>query len=1242
MKTLILSIVAVLLLSGGRSFSQETRFQEAWYREVAEGRFEDALETYRELTADEDLSASLRARALFRCGVVLRKLQRTGEALEVFQQVLREFPDEREVVLQARREIEGETEAQASLRKKVEGLVRLLGDKDPRTRGRAQMDLKSIGPAAAPSLLEALGGGEYNAVSNAATLLVGFADSDPTLIAALVGALRSGDPVVRKSIRSALAKDTSRVWGEVLLELLRDEDVGMRVLAASVLGRRANNPAALEALRSRASDPSPDVRAAILEALESYGQPDLLPVFVKALDDPAASVRVAALEAIEGGFRRTGVTPHRGGALYQVGGGSPSSVDAARLLALLDDPSPEVVRQTLRTLERAREISSPGAVFPGGPATAQATARATVRATARLGRLALDPEQPEDLRRAAVLLLAWSDREEAYGPVVEAIESESAEVSLAALRALRDREDPDFAATFLNTVRLSSNAEARDLAWEALAQLASRHPLIQAVLVEDLPDLGDKAARVVDLVDWNERRDLVLGILEHYEALDAAARVRILYYVRMLAGGDYGFPEGIPVVVAGLQDESAAVQKAAVVAAAAFSDATQLTPHLTPLIEVEDHGTRLHAVRALGRTRDPRAVPALVAALEDPGPEVARHAAGALIELKAVEVVSRVLPVVVDPLNPRPEEALWVLQGRARPGDAAGIGRALGELRADLREDAVRLLGSLESPEAIPFLRETLKDPDPQVRVASVNALWATGGDDVVPDLVAALHDPEYRVRQAAIEALVDANPARILAAPEALTFLGSLLRSRRFAMREAVVDALVRLPDRRAIPLLLEALREGDSRADPNPTAAKPLVRSSTRSGVRRTAPVPVGRRRTTSVTGRPSLAERASKALVAIGDRNTVAPLLAMLETGLDENPWLEPRYIFEILEKHATADDAPLLAAALEKLEPELRVGLLKILQDLGAGDQLTGLVRYLDDEDPQVRMACVEVLTSIPDPAALHGLIRALSDPHPAVRASAARALHERGDPAAVGALASALERETSRQSFETIVNALERFADPAAIPALVHVFKKEVAPGPTGINPFPALDSLQSYPAEAAVDAIGTLLSDPALPPERRYSALWAVAGVDHPKALELVLRYADSPDEDQRYSVARTLGFFFDPRALPALVTLLKDPKERVRKQARESLDKVRYYLEQKRFAEEAARERRALEEIHSLLENPSPLVRLAAVKALVRLESRDSLAVLVRLRKDENEDVREAVDEALEALSRSAAAAPR
>jgi len=74
------AVLTALLVAIAQDRSPESLYQEAWYREIAESRVQEALEIYEGLAARRELPEPLRAKALFRSGVCLRKLQRKEAA----------------------------------------------------------------------------------------------------------------------------------------------------------------------------------------------------------------------------------------------------------------------------------------------------------------------------------------------------------------------------------------------------------------------------------------------------------------------------------------------------------------------------------------------------------------------------------------------------------------------------------------------------------------------------------------------------------------------------------------------------------------------------------------------------------------------------------------------------------------------------------------------------------------------------------------------------------------------------------------------------------------------------------------------------------------------------------------------------------------------------------------------------------------------------------------------------------
>jgi HEAT repeat protein len=179
-----------------------------------------------------------------------------------------------------------------------------------------------------------------------------------------------------------------------------------------------------------------------------------------------------------------------------------------------------------------------------------------------------------------------------------------------------------------------------------------------------------------------------------------------------------------------------------------------------------------------------------------------------------------------------------------------------------------------------------------------------------------------------------------------------------------------------------------------------------------------------------------------------------------------------------------------------------------------------------------------------------------------------------------------------------------------------------------------LDSLARYPAEPVVEALLPLLEG-ELDAVIKVEVLGTLARFEHPGLRRVVLDQLRSRDPAVREEAVRLAGAFLDARALPALVDLLRDPQSSIRGQAQKAIADIRYYEEQRRLlAGKGGKAGDPLQELVGLLKNDAPAVRLAAVQALARTRAPEALPALVRLRKDPDPTVREAVEKALDALT--------
>jgi len=314
--------------------------------------------------------------------------------------------------------------------------------------------------------------------------------------------------------------------------------------------------------------------------------------------------------------------------------------------------------------------------------------------------------------------------------------------------------------------------------------------------------------------------------------------------------GASGYVMAIGPLTEALNAEDARV-RCAVAKALGRLAAGEATDALIEYLADKDKAVRLAAAWALGRIRSPKAVKVLLAALDDADSGVGGAAADALgrIGLPAVAPLIELIARSEAPLNHRAGDALWRVRDPAARGAlvaalkhkaptvrqwaAATLGtrreaRAIGPLLAllddpvaDVRSSAARALGRIEDDEhrACKRLIGVLAgDADPHVRAAAAWALGqlGSGHEPAIDALLKALDDPKPVVRQRAAQAL-----GMDLKAPRAVEPLCRLLKDKDLWVRCYAAGGLKFINDPRAVPALIEALRDSDQRARDSARAA-------------------------------------------------------------------------------------------------------------------------------------------------------------------------------------------------------------------------------------------------------------------------------------------------------------------------------------------------------------------------------------------------------------------------------------
>lgn len=199
---------------------------------------------------------------------------------------------------------------------------------------------------------------------------------------------------------------------------------------------------------------------------------------------------------------------------------------------------------------------------------------------------------------------------------------------------------------------------------------------------------------------------------------------------------------------------------------------------------------------------DPRAVIA-IASLDDD--RLAHH----LLEFIALSTWAGKPFVVPPPL--RSAHARTRLRTLFLPESGMDAARAdrvlkagLADRRAAMRESAAYILGIMKSRSAVPGLIDALRDPVPTVRMQAIKALGRIGDASALPSLLQALHGADEQTGSTIFTALVQLGPAAVPALIDASA--GGSAWTRWHCIR-----ALAHIGDTRAIPVLVQALRDND-----------------------------------------------------------------------------------------------------------------------------------------------------------------------------------------------------------------------------------------------------------------------------------------------------------------------------------------------------------------------------------------------------------------------------------------------
>ena len=260
----------------------------------------------------------------------------------------------------------------------------------------------------------------------------------------------------------------------------------------------------------------------------------------------------------------------------------------------------------------------------------------------------------------------------------------------------------------------------------------------------------------------------------------------------------------IPVLVEALHGEFFTVRARAAIALANVEDGRVL-PELIPLLKDREDEVRIAACVAIGRFREPSTFDELAnVALDDTKIEVRQAAVKALGDSKNPAAI----PFLMEALRDsfwwfEREQAVRVLL-TAIEGMGEGVVEplieALGDREGTVRKYAAIILGKLRDPRAIEELGMAVYDLHHEVSLTAAQAL-AQFGAPAVDVLAEALIHPEASVREHAIIGLSMIRDERVV------PYLIEMLHDPDRVVKRQAIESLGGLKDTRAIPVLQEVV---------------------------------------------------------------------------------------------------------------------------------------------------------------------------------------------------------------------------------------------------------------------------------------------------------------------------------------------------------------------------------------------------------------------------------------------------
>lgn len=681
-------------------------------------------------------------------------------------------------------------------------------------------------------------------------------------------------------------------------------------------------------------------------------------------------------------------------------------------------------------------------------------------------------------------------------------------------------------------------------------------------------------------------------------------------------------------------------------------------PVLSRCLQDPDPDLRIYVALALGERRDPRAIQYLLAMLKDENLNVRFHSIEGLGRLKATEAIEPLLAIAqseefylsfaaLDALLMIGESAItprliplihstldWRVRREAIENLAINTDQALVIELLELMQrhhknpsilNNILQVLALAEIDCLPFLRECLRDANPDIRIYTILALGARQDPQAIADLLPCLKDEDINVRFHACEAL------GTLQAIEAIPDLIEQAQAEDFFLAFPALEALIRIGTSEQGKTLGAIIAQ-----DLIPLLANDALQEQAIAAMAQLGDLTVVEALSGVLNRSQAAVECVAQAIAAIANRyqqhtgesyllvtaiaRTVSPvgiqnLLAGLQQVHPENlealvfvlGCLKGRAIEEalstLLENPLVRDQVveifvgygsrvvDLLLAQLDSHHIETRKAAITALGRIGSMQSVPILTHLLEAEHPELVMVTTDALAKIGDHHAFEALISLLGHPEIAVRLGAIAALNSLGHPQTAEKMLPLMDDEN--------------------------------------LNVRESAIKIVGYFAYA--NCLDKLLSKAHDPVENiRLVTIESLAYLDEADVLPILTQALWEDVPSVRAAAARALGELDSMAALSNLLDALEDQDSWVRYHSLKAIDKlIAPPLHKQPLTGEQQEEFQR--RIFSLAQWDQSLpVRAAAIECLSNFSHHEVLSYLARLTEDTNEDIARATLKAL------------